>query len=253
MNCQQVQDLLPLYAGSDLEERRARLVAAHVQTCETCAEVAREYRETQQLIQTFVPPAFTEDFYAEMRQSVWQNLEKKSTSRAFPNIIVDLFRPRLAWAVATAVLIAVSAVGIYVISHRGAVSSPAVSNQPSPSRVTQDDRPTTSSQTNASAAHALASSGSNIQPANVHQPDRRQKRKTISDRVNLPAVSTVAAVSPAAISAPQTSDLRQTGNGSSDASQAPLRMEIQTKNPNIRIIWFAPRDAKSSSRNSRGI
>src|SRR5262245_25092141 len=105
MNCQQVQDLMPLYAGNDLEERRARLVAVHVQTCETCADVAREYREMRQLIQTFVPPAFTEDFYAEVRQSVWQNLEKKSTSRAFPSIIIDLFHPRWAWAVATAVLI----------------------------------------------------------------------------------------------------------------------------------------------------
>ena len=36
-------------------------------------------------------------------------------------------------------------------------------------------------------------------------------------------------------------------------TQKTLRMEIQTKNPNIRIIWLAPRDAKSSSPNSRGI
>lgn len=252
MNCQQVQNLMPLYIGSDLEEGRARLVTAHVQTCETCADVAREYRETQQLIQTFVPPAFSEDFYAEMRQSIWQNIEKKSTSRALSSMIVDLFRPRLAWAVATAVLIAASAIGIYVISHRGAVPQSVVSNQPLPSHITPDHQPRTASQAGASTARSLTSSGSSSHLTGVRQTDRRQRHKTISDRV-LPAVSTVAAVSPTPISAPDPSDSRQPSDRSSDASQTPVRMEIQTKNPNIRIIWFAPRDAKPSSRNSRGI
>jgi anti-sigma factor RsiW len=250
MNCQQIQNLMPLYAGGDLEASRARIVAAHVQSCETCSVAARDYRETRQLLQTFVPPTFTEDFYAEMRQSVWQNIEKKSTSPAFSNIVSDLFRPRLAWAVATTLLIALSVVGIYVISRRSAVPQPVVSHQPPKNHKTQpDDQPATSSQNATSTAPSASSS--NSKRASVHQADSRQKGKTIQERTNVAAVSAVATVSPGAISAPAR-DLRQIANGSSYASPAPLRMEIQTKNPNIRIIWFAPGDTKQLSPNSKG-
>ena len=252
MSCHQIQELMPLYVGSDLEESRARLVAAHVQTCETCAHVAREYRETRQLLQTFVPPAFTENFYAEMRQSVWQNLEKKSPAPAFSSIIADLFRPRLAWAVATAVLIAVSAIGIYVISRRGAVPQPVVSHQP-PASTTPNVQLPASSPNNKSSASSLPSSGSNSRRAGIAPPQLPQKRKSISDRVNLAAEPTVATVSPAAISAPVLGDSRQPNRGVSNASDAPLRVEFQTKNPNIRIIWFAPRDTKQLAPNSKGI
>jgi len=254
MNCQQVQDLLPLYVGSDLEESRGQLVAAHVQSCERCSDLAREYRETRQLIQTFDPPPLTDDFYAEMRQSVWQNIENKSTSPAFANsnIIADLFRPRLTWAVATAVLIAVSVIGIYVISRRGGVTQSSVSNQPSPTHATPNERRPTSSPNDKSSA-ALASSGSNSRRVSVPLPNLRRKRNTIHDRVDLAAVPVIASVSPAANAPSQASDSRPPTYGSSDGPQTPLRLEIQTKNPNIRIIWFAPRDAKSSSPSSRGI
>jgi putative zinc finger protein len=251
MNCQQVQDLMPLYVGNDLEERRAWLVTAHVQKCEACSVTAREYRETRQLIETFVPPAFTEDFYAEMRQGVWENIEKKSTRPEIFSIVAGLFRPRLAWALATAVLIAVSAIGFYVVSRRVRAPQPVVSHPP-PASTTPNEQPDTSSPNSGSSRSLLASSGSNSRPTGINQPDRRQKRKAVSDRVNIRAESTIAAALPAVTSAPQASDLRQSANGSSEASPAPLRVEIQTKNPNIRIIWFASRDTKQLSPNSKG-
>jgi hypothetical protein len=250
MNCQQVQKLLPIYAGGELEESRARLVAAHVRDCEICLEVVREYRETRQLLQTFVPPAFTEDFYAEMRRRVWQNVEKKSTSPKLFPIVNAVFRPRLAWALATAVLIAVSTIGFYVVSRR-VWAPPVVSHQPLASS-TPNEQPHTSSPYSGSSAWLLASSRGNPRPKGAHQPDQRQKRKTIRDRVNLPAESTVAAALPAVTYAPPASDVRLPGSGSSEASPAPLRVEIQTRNPNIRIIWFAPRDTKQLSPNSKG-
>ena len=252
MNCQQVQDLMPLYVGGELQESCVRPVAAHLQNCETCSGVAHEYRETRLLLQTFVPPAFTGDLYAEMRQGVWEKIEKKSTGPAFFGIVGHLFPPRLAWGLATAVLIAASVVGISVMSRRSAAPQPVVSRQPPKNQTTQDDKLSISSQNDPFTDPSLVSSRSNSRRTSVPQLYVRQKRKTIPDHVNLPAVSTVAAVSPTANSAPEANDLREPSNGSSDASQTPLRMEIQTKNPNIRIIWFAPRDAKSSSPNSRG-
>jgi anti-sigma factor RsiW len=251
MNCEQIHDLLPLYVGSDLEESRARLVTAHVQTCEGCADVAREYRETKTLLQKFVPPAFTESFYAEMRQSVWQNLEKKSPGRAFAGSIADLFRPRLAWAVVTAVLIAVAAVGIYVMSRRSEAPQPFASQQP-PASTTPNEPPNTSAPHDKSSAPLLASSGNNAPRANIPSTEPRQRRQTTSDRVNVATVPAAATVSSAAISAPEVGDSTPDTGGVSDESRVPLRMELQTKNPNIRIIWLAPGDTKQLTPNTKG-
>ena len=252
MNCQQIQDLLPLYSGSDLEESRARLVAAHVQSCERCADMARDYRETRQLLQTFIPPPFTEDFYAEMRQSVWQNVEKKSSGPAYASRIGDLFRPRLAWAVATAVLIAGSVVGIYLIGRRNDVRAPALTLELSTTDIRPAQQLAPSAHNDASSARMSVASP-HPRSVSVHERESRRKRNTIHDRVNLAALSAVAPVSPAALPPSELSDSRQPTHGSSDARQTPVRIEIQTKNPNIRIIWFPPRDTKSPSLNSKGI
>jgi predicted anti-sigma-YlaC factor YlaD len=50
MNCKDVQELLPLYVGGDLKEKRARPVTEHVQSCADCAGSADEYRESRQLL-----------------------------------------------------------------------------------------------------------------------------------------------------------------------------------------------------------
>ena len=251
MNCTQIQDLLSLYVGSDLEESRARLVTAHVQTCVGCADVAREYRETKQLLQKFVPPAFTESFYAEMRQSVWQNLEKKPVGRAFAGSIADLFRPRLAWAVATAVLIAVAAVGIYVMSRRSEAPQPFASQQPAASTTPNEQAPAYAPHDKSSGS-LLASSGNKSPRADIPSTQPRQRSQTTSDRVHVATAPQVAARSAATMSAPAVGESSADNRGASDDSRAPLRVEIQTRNPNIRIIWFAPGDTKQLSPNSKG-
>jgi Putative zinc-finger len=250
MNCQQTQDVLPLYVGSELAEEKARFVSAHLQNCETCSGAAREYRETRQLLQMFVPPTFSEDSYAEMRQSVWQNLEKKSTGPAFFSVVASFFSPRLAWALASAVLIiAISVLGIYVISRRGDAPHSVVSKQPSRNQITPIDQSGHPVPNETVGTRLPALSGRNPLTAGP----RSRPRNPIQARVGLPAVSKVAPVSPPAIPASQVSDSRHLDYGSSGASHTPVRMEIQTKNPNIRIIWLTSRDAKSSSPNSKGI
>ena len=251
MNCTQVQDLLSLYVGGDLEKSRARLVTAHVQTCEGCADVAREYRETKQLLQEFVPPAFSESFYAEMRQNVWQSIEKKSAGRAFWDSIADLFRPRLAWAVATAVLIAVAVVGLYVMSRNSETPQPFASQQPPASTTPNEHSPTYPSHDKPSSSF-LASSGNKSPRAGISATQPRQRRPAISDRVNVATVPEVAAGSAATMSAPEVVNSSADNRGASDDSRAPLRVEIQTKNPNIRIIWLAPGDTKQLTPNSKG-
>ena len=83
MNCNRVEKLLPLYVGHDLEDERAMLVTAHVRTCTQCARSAQEYRETNQLMQRFEPPQFSEATYLAVRNSVLREMATRPESRHF--------------------------------------------------------------------------------------------------------------------------------------------------------------------------
>ena len=84
MNCKQLDELLPLYAGRDLDEKRARLVSEHVQICSTCARVAGEYRDAVELAQHFAPPVFSDNVYASVRRQVMQQIEAEPTTPLLP-------------------------------------------------------------------------------------------------------------------------------------------------------------------------
>src|SRR6185369_12786606 len=108
MNCKQTEELLPLYAGRDLEEERATLVTEHLQTCAACARVANEYRESVRLTEQFAPPVFSEAVYAGIRQRVQREIEREALAQGWSHTIASLFRSRLTWAMASMLLIVVS-------------------------------------------------------------------------------------------------------------------------------------------------
>ena len=92
MNCKQTEELLPLYAGRDLEEERATLVTEHLQTCAVCARVANEYRESVVLTEQFAPPVFSEAVYAGIRQRVQREIETEALAPTWSHTIASLFR-----------------------------------------------------------------------------------------------------------------------------------------------------------------
>jgi len=247
MNCQQAEKLLPLYVGRDLEENRARLVDAHLQSCATCAAAAAEYRETRQWLQEFAPPEFTEDSFAEMRRNVWRQIETESDAPTLGAVIAGWLQPRLVRAAAIALLITVSALGIYFIANRRteaplADKSTAVNRNTDPQAKDRE-----------SPRLRLASKGASEirgrEPKS--RPQQRIHRKVVTDQRNSLAVNAPGNASNSR--APFTANTADSGAAFKNDSASTLRLEIQTKNPNIRIIWFAPRDSKQLSSNSKGI
>jgi len=248
MNCNQVESLLPLYAGHDLDARTAVRISMHLQSCAACTDAAAEYRDTRQLLEDFAPPEFSEGTFAGMRQAVWRQIETESTTPSFSGLIGAWFRPRLGWAVVTAVLLVVFALGIYFMSDRRRGQQPVAVN---PQKM---DAGNGQPKQSALPAFSLAASrGNNSQRlSDQRPPQKRMQRTKVRDRTN--SVAMIAA------SAPPAQPTTSTPNGSISSgaavngdTQKTLRMEIQTKNPNIRIIWLAPGEAKSPTRNSRGI
>jgi len=232
MSCKQVEELLPLYAGRDLEEKRATLVTEHVQTCAACARVADEYRESVQLSGQFAPPVFSEAVYAGIRQRVLREIE--STAPSWSQTIASLFRPRLTWAIAGVLLIIVSMFAIYFFVNGRNVeqqlaNKPPAEVQPGTSEHSksgpQDDKPTDRSPS-----------------ANVLEPRRKRSREmNVVSAKSTAAMATAQNVSPAPNSI---LDPREFPHQQSAASAKPLRVEIQTKDPKIRIIWFVQTQIK---------
>lgn len=243
MNCSQVAKFLPLYAGHDLSARRESLIMAHLQTCAVCSGAAAEYQDARNLTHHFTPPAFGDEVYAEIRQSVWQHIEAESGFQSRFEALAAWFQPRFAWAAAAALLVTLSVVGLYFLSQRFTVRPGVIAKAPKalepvnrPGEKTGDDfsDPKGTRET--------------------HQADMAGRKRKPGRRLALDRGNSSVAYSPGAqLTKPENSSPVRRGDdlAAGDAERT-LRMEIQTRNPKIRIIWFA-RDTKPAAVHSKGI
>jgi len=249
MNCKQAEELLPLYAGNDLDERHARSVTEHLQTCAACTRVAAEYREGFQLMQQIAAPVFSEDVYAGVRRDVLREIDAGTSAPAMLQPLANLFRPRLTWAVASALLIAVSLFAIYFIGKRSADPPPlADRQQPSvqPSTTDPGDRTSPGERK----PRIASSANEDNHDAKGVRPGRRKSLRQIDVQPNVVASTSVNSQSTSNPGVAPSMDSK-----SSDAAPAekPMRVEIQTSNPNIRIIWFTQQPANTIVPNSKGL
>ena len=222
------------------------LVTAHVRSCTQCARSAREYRETNQLLQRIEPPHFSEASYLAVRNSVLREIERESNATALLRFIARAFQPRMTWAVSTAVLLAVCLFAYYFIANRtggqryeqpNAASQPdKLKASPTPSR--QDFRPDHSVTAGAPPAQASSSPKPRLDQTVWHS---RRAGETPAVPVRESQYSAVGPTSPT--------------RDSSVTSDKTLRLEIQTSDPNVRIIWFSHPSNNEGSPNesSKGI
>jgi anti-sigma factor RsiW len=252
MNCKHVQELLPLYVSRDLEEKVARLVMAHLQSCAECSGLAGEYDETRRLLENFTPPFFSDAVYAGIRRRVWAEIEAETPERIAPSLsqsVASLFRPRLTWAVVTALLLAVSLFAFYFIANRGA-------NRGNDRRQVAGVQPPQRPGPTASSSPAVPAPRENNGPqfknkgtdmaavgTGGHTPPI-QRRKILG----VAAVQTAVPANKLSERSITAEASRERNNlAESDAvpvrqplaGEKTLRLEMQTKDPNIRIIWFS--------------
>ncbi len=236
MNCKQTEELLPLYAGRDLEEKRATLVTEHLLTCVACARVADEYCDSVQWTERFAPPDFSEAVYAGIRQRVLREIGTEAMTPAWSQTIAGLFRSRLTWAIASALLIVIWIFAIYFIVNRRHGEQQLAERVPAKVQPGTKERFNSAPEDDRRAAlpHSVDIGGEKRQFAAVPQRQRRKKSRSISiQRGSLPELTPFPAPSSAALT-------------------KPLRVEIQTKDPTIRIIWFVQPETKPVNTGSKG-
>lgn len=257
MKCKQAEELLPLYAGRDLEEKRTTLVTEHLQTCAACARVADEYRESVQLTEQFAPPVFSEAVYAGIRQRVMREVEAEAMAPGWSQTIANFFRPRLTWAIANVLLIAVSLFAIYYIVNRRN-DGKQLADKP-PAKVQPGTKESSNSGpqggTRADLPPLVKTGGKVQQLAGVPQPQRKRSRDTLADRMDTVGAKSPDAMATANNVSPQPRNLTEPmvdAPRDSAALGKTLRVEIQTKDPRIRIIWFVQQETKPAIPSSKG-
>lgn len=250
MNCKQIQESLPLYVGGELEERRAQSVALHLQSCADCAGIAGEYFESRELLKEFHAPVFSESVYAGIRSRVLREIESESAASGLWQVPAGFFRPRPAWALASVLLIAVAA-GIYFIANRRSASDPApksVAVSPIPS--TPPVKTGIQSAPQRTTGPNAFSSPSKATPVR-HRLQRHTHPNVIIDPANSVAANTLGV--PSTTNSDPVNSVGTLPAADSTAAKT-LRMEMQTKDPNVRIIWFAQQqEPKRAPSNSKGI
>ena len=241
MNCKQLDELLPLFAGRDLDEKRARLVSEHIHICSACARVAGEYRDAVELTQHFAPPVFSDNVYASVRRQVMQQIEDEPKAPLLPQLFGSWFPPRMAWAAASALIIAFGFFALYLVVNRTADVQPVAETHP---RIIEQHPGSTATPPTINPAD----SGTTTKPAG-------DKGKGLRRFVNRTPKARDSSLRTASVSRglrdPEATNSLPAHDAA--AAESPLRVEIQTKNPNIRIIWFSQQSTKPALPNSKGI
>lgn len=259
MNCRNVEELLPQYVGRDLEQKRARQVTAHVQTCSECARSAHEYGEAHQLLQLFEPPEFSEATYAEVRSLVLREIELQSVA---PLSIFALeffrrpFQSRMLWAVSTVVLLAVCLFAFYFLGNLTSGPQNAANmavNRGAGGQKTPGERTSAGTQNDNSVKDLKAAPNgtAGTPPATASKSSRSQ----LNLKAQTAWLSRKAGGAPALPAKTAQNSLEAKGTDTSATAEKPLRLEIQTNDRNIRIIWFTHSSTKEGSptESSKGI
>jgi Putative zinc-finger len=237
MNCKNIQELLPLYVSRDLEENRARLVTAHVQSCAECSGFVDEYRETGHLLQEFTPPAFSDAVYAGIRQRVMREIESEVPQgrlSSLTGLFAGAFQPHMArmnWAVASAVLLAVGLFGVFFIANRGSGERTQVEVAP------QKQEATVSSSPLASPSEKDSATG---KTTGAPKPNPHVKRRFGSSEERRASLAANKRPEPQIRNEAALESNKPNEPGAVQIPEKVLRLELQTRDPNVRIIWLTP-------------
>lgn len=242
MKCKKIEELIPLHLSGDVKDRHAIRIAAHLASCTACARLAEEYRAVSEAMRAFEPPQFSEDFYAGIRGNVLRNIkEQPERSGWFQSLKLGLPAPN--WAVAASMVLLISAAAFYQIRLRATSENVGFSHHSIEVAIAGSSDPLSISE------HKELTGVSEIS-----NPDNSPNwpRSTASKPHRSPRHrQSLSFASVALLSAKQNKSLF---NGVISPQQT-VKVELQTNDPNVRIIWFynQPAEAGSPQEISKGM
>jgi hypothetical protein len=218
MECRYVKERVWLYVEGDLKQKAQQAVTRHVASCRNCAGLVAEARESQAWLRSSEPAPFDEAFMASVRKGARERIGTCQASRfqyAAMWVRVNL-RP-LVLACPSLLLVCWLAVH-WVTEGRRNYGGAGLGTTADVVARKEGEKITV----------AAPLVGGSVKQSVIGQHRRRVKQRVKQvpqDKIeDVPTQATI------------------------DASALPLRIEIQTEDPNVRIIWFAfPGDGSVST------
>lgn len=236
MKCEQIEELIPLYVGGDLKPSEADDLRHHLTECAQCRRLHEDFQSSQSWLTTFAKPEFDEASLATLRASVLNEIERQEKRGSWLDRLLPKWNPRLVLAVSTAALVAVTALSVTV--YRNQIAPPKLGNVRV--SVVTDGYP-------------LQITPGNQQVSTATIKERRVRRSKPSEPALLPEEAfnnggLSFPLEPPVIVPEQTeSETGPPAEPEDKEAKEMLRIELQTADPNIRIIWLTPKAESPSN------
>jgi hypothetical protein len=254
--------------AGDLEGSREREIAAHVAECDECRTLAAEFDESRSLlIEAGSPPEFGSDFYANIRSAVLAEIAHDQRTPSAPSFFNALFRRRLAHAATFALLLLACLMALQHLRRNTRQMPQQIvttqdMNDPSREKEIAVDAPSPSPEHSTTLTNSYSSDNrrsdsesralfvkAKRRERELH-PDWKIKRDAMASAGTLQRVPDEIALVPRAsldpVHAMMASGASAVASSNAASQSAPevSRIEIQTADPSIRIIWLSPRKAE---------
>jgi hypothetical protein len=241
MKCRRVKKLLPLYVEGDLAPDVAERISAHLDWCGQCNWLADEFNESQSWLLTNEPPEFDQAFLDDFKSEVMSGLEQTTARPSLLAAIAQYWSRRQVLAMSGAILIVIGMVVFYIYQARFGVNPKAIETA---RQVPEPEAPIIE-QPKAEVVPSPNHQSAPIKHARRH-PIQKTERAKAMDNLRGPALF-FQANRPVELGNP--SEMAVKSEDPKDDVPEMLRIEIQTADPNIRIIWFTPRIADGPQTN----
>ena len=242
MNCRRVEQLIPLYVEGDLAATKAIDLASHLEWCGRCNWLADEYRESQTWLRTSEPPKFDGVFLESFKTGVLTRIEQDVTKPSRLAVLMQQWTRRQIFALAAAASIILGVVVFYIYQASISTRPQAVEARRKTDEPESEPNAVLPQPNDTGVAPRAGSNGPH------HASNRRQRKmysapQVAADQTAEPLlqVQQTQVLDNSTISSAQPTDVVPTRG-----SELPemLRIEIQTSDPTIRIIWFAPKETE---------
>ena len=205
MSCQSIQKLIPLYVADDLPGRQTARVRRHVEGCGACQAHVEGYRLSQRWLRSVPAPEVGGAALEGLRRSVWKRIASEPRPPAAWRQVERAWAALRHWAAQPAMATLALFVVVTGSFALSRVTGPIVST-PSHRRVDATGS-TTSEPREDPAAEGLLARSADDGPDGVEP----------------------------------SSDVVEPGLATDES----LRIEIQTRDPDVRIIWFSPTEDRA--------
>jgi len=262
MLCEQAERLIPRFAGDDLPAREADTLQHHLEFCANCRQLASEFEESRDWLINLAAPRFDEAMLDGVRDSVLKEIGQEKNRPGLLGWILPRWNPRFAFAASLALLLLIAAFGL-LANRRQPPQTPKHDQAEAP----KDAGNQAGSQPGGKRDEHWHGTGSGSDLAlrevsALKRPGRYRSlyRTSADSKSPQPEAQTVEPdvvaenieLPDPAKTDPAKTDLAKTDLAKTDlaANREMTRIEFQTADPNIRIIWLTPKDSSLTKPNT---